>query len=144
MTSGLRASSANLSAQGIQVSGPRTAAELLAVPDMTVARIGSVWPVLNNIRPEIAEQIEIDARYAAYLERQESDIAAFRRDESLALSASLDYRGIAGLSRELQEKLGRARPASLGAAARIPGITPAALVLLLRHVRRGDPARKSA
>ena len=144
LTSGLRASSANLSAQGIQVSGPRTAAELLAVPDMTVARIGSVWPVLNNIRPEIAEQIEIDARYAAYLERQESDIAAFRRDESLALSASLDYRGIAGLSRELQEKLGRARPASLGAAARIPGITPAALVLLLRHVRRGDPARKSA
>ena len=141
---GLRASAASLSAQGIQVSGPRTAAELLAMPDMTVARVSAVWPEVNHIRPEIAEQIEIDARYAAYLERQDSDIAAFRRDENLALPAGLDYRGIAGLSGELQEKLGRARPASLGAAARIPGITPAALVLLLRHVRRGDPARKSA
>ena len=144
LTTDLRASAARLTAQGIQVGGPRTAAEILAMPDMTMGRISAVWPELNHIHAEIAEQIEIDARYAAYLERQESDIAAFRRDENLALPATLDYRGIAGLSRELQEKLGRARPASLGAAARIPGITPAALVLLLRHVRRGDPARKSA
>ncbi len=86
--------------------------------------------------PEIAEQVEIDARYAGYLERQERDIAAFRRDEALLLPADLDYATIGSLSREIRDKLAVARPATLGAAARISGVTPAALVALLQHVRR--------
>ena len=94
---------------------------------------------------EVAEQIENDCRYAPYLERQAAEIQAFQRDESLALPEGLDYGAIPGLSAEVREKLELARPESLGAASRIPGITPAALVLLLRHVRRRDEdVRKSA
>jgi tRNA uridine 5-carboxymethylaminomethyl modification enzyme len=118
---------------------PRTAAQLLAYPDVTVDRLAAIWPELAGISPAVAEQLEIDARYAGYVERQEADIRAFRKDEALQLSADLDYDAIGSLSTEIRTKLREARPASLGAAARIPGVTPAALVALLRHVRRRDP-----
>jgi tRNA uridine 5-carboxymethylaminomethyl modification enzyme len=92
------------------------------------------------IPPSIAEQLEIDARYAGYLDRQARDIAAFRRDEALALPDVLDYAAIGGLSSEIRGKLGAARPATLGAAARISGVTPAALVALLQYVKRRPEA----
>jgi tRNA uridine 5-carboxymethylaminomethyl modification enzyme len=114
----------------------RSAAELLAYPGIDVARLAAIWPELAALAPEIAEQVEIDARYAGYLERQERDIAAFRRDEALLLPADLDYAGVGSLSREICEKLAAARPATLGAAARLSGVTPAALVALLKHVKR--------
>ena len=114
----------------------RSAAELLAFPGIDIARLAEVWPELEALTPDIAEQLEIDARYAGYLERQERDIAAFRRDEALLLPPDLDYRAVGSLSREIREKLASARPATLGAAARISGVTPAALVALLKHVRR--------
>ena len=88
------------------------------------------------LAPEIAEQLEIDARYAGYLERQERDIASFRRDEALLLPPDLDYGAVGSLSREIRDKLVLARPSTLGAAARISGVTPAALVALLKHVKR--------
>ena len=116
----------------------RTAAELLAYPCIDLARLAVIWPELGAVAPEIAEQVEIDARYAGYLERQQRDIAAFRRDEALLLSADLDYAGVGGLSREICDKLTLARPTTLGAAARISGVTPAALVALLKHVKRRD------
>ncbi len=87
------------------------------------------------ISPAIAEQLEIDALYAGYMGRQEADILAFRRDESLSLPETLDYTAINGLSTEAAQKLGRIRPATLGQAARIDGVTPAALTLVLAHVR---------
>jgi len=114
----------------------RSAAELLAHPGIDLARLAQLWPELGVLAPDIAEQLEIDARYAAYLERQERDIAAFRRDESLLLPPDLDYAAVGCLSREIRDKLGLARPATLGAAARISGVTPAALVALLQHVKR--------
>src|SRR6516165_5744147 len=114
----------------------RSAAELLAHPGIDLARLAQLWPELGALAPDIAEQLEIDARYAAYLERQERDIAAFRRDESLLLPPDLDYAAVGCLSREIRDKLGLARPATLGAAARISGVTPAALVALLQHVKR--------
>ena len=80
---------------------------------------------------------EIEGLYAAYLERQSADIEAFRRDENLILPPDLDFDGIGGLSNEAREKLNLGRPATLGAAGRISGVTPAALTILLRHVRRG-------
>jgi tRNA uridine 5-carboxymethylaminomethyl modification enzyme len=95
-----------------------------------------VWPELGSVAPEIAEQVEIDARHAGYLERQERDIASFRRDEALLLPEDLDYTAVGSLSREICGKLATARPATLGAAARISGVTPAALVALLKHVKR--------
>jgi tRNA uridine 5-carboxymethylaminomethyl modification enzyme len=113
---------------------------LLAHPDIDVARLAAIWPQLGTLSPPVAEQLEIDARYAGYLDRQERDIAAFRRDEALLLPEALDYAAIGGLSAEIRGKLAASRPATLGAAARISGVTPAALVALLRHVKRRPEA----
>jgi tRNA uridine 5-carboxymethylaminomethyl modification enzyme len=99
-------------------------------------RLSTVWPELANIAPEIAEQIEIDGKYAGYMERQDMDIHAFRKDESLVLPVDLDVDAIGSLSAEIRQKLRQIRPETLGAAGRIPGMTPAALVALLRHVKR--------
>jgi tRNA uridine 5-carboxymethylaminomethyl modification enzyme len=118
----------------------RNAAELLAFPGIDLPRLAGIWPELGSLAPEIGEQVEIDARYAGYLERQERDIAAFRRDEALLLPDGLDYAAVGSLSREICEKLAAARPATLGAAARMSGVTPAALVALLKHVKRRSSA----
>ncbi|HUC60635.1 MAG TPA: tRNA uridine-5-carboxymethylaminomethyl(34) synthesis enzyme MnmG [Alphaproteobacteria bacterium] len=115
----------------------RCVADLLRYPGIDLGTLSALWPELGSFGSEIAEQIEIDARYAGYLERQEADIRAFRRDEGLGLPAGLDYGAVGGLSAELRQKLAAVRPATLGQAARISGITPAALTALLRHVRRG-------
>jgi tRNA uridine 5-carboxymethylaminomethyl modification enzyme len=114
----------------------RSAAELLAYPGIDLVGLAELWPELGSLTPDIAEQLEIDARYAGYLERQERDIASFRRDEALLLPADLDYAAVGSLSREIRDKLTAARPATLGAAARISGVTPAGLVALLKHVKR--------
>ena len=114
----------------------RSAFDLLRYPDLCLTDLRAVWPELGALAPEVAAQLEVEARYAGYLERQEADVRAFRRDEALRLPLDLDYRAVAGLSNEARETLGRARPETLGAAARLPGMTPAALVVLLGHVRR--------
>ena len=121
----------------------RSVHELLAYPDIDVARLCAVWPELGALPGFAIEQLEVDARYAGYLDRQRDDIDAFRRDESLGLPDDLDYSSIAGLSTEIRQKLSTHRPMTLGQAARIDGITPAALTLLLGHVKR-QPARRSA
>ena len=95
------------------------------------------------LTPEIAEQLEIDARYAGYLDRQSADIQTLRKDEALEIPADLDFALIGGLSNEVRDKLKRIRPETLAAAARIPGITPAALTALLGFVKRGEN-RKTA
>jgi tRNA uridine 5-carboxymethylaminomethyl modification enzyme len=117
----------------------RSVADLLRLPGIDLPRLAVIWPALNAIAPAIAEQIEIDARYAGYLQRQEADIGALRRDDALSLPADLDYTAIGSLSTEIREVLAHARPTTLGAAGRIPGVTPAALTALLRYVRR-EPA----
>ena len=114
----------------------RTAFELLSYPDIDMARLAAIWPALRALPPKIAEQIEIDAKYEVYLSRQESDIAAYRRDESLALPDDLDFGRLRGLSNEVRHKLETFRPRTVGQAGRIDGITPAALTLLAAHVRR--------
>jgi tRNA uridine 5-carboxymethylaminomethyl modification enzyme len=118
----------------------RSAADLLRHPDISWTQITAVWPELGAISPVIAEQLEIDGRYAGYLDRQEAEIHAFRRDEELMLPPDLDYGAVGSLSTEIRQKLSTARPANLGAASRISGVTPAALVALLRHVKRGEVA----
>jgi tRNA uridine 5-carboxymethylaminomethyl modification enzyme len=143
----LRASPSVLYGLGFAVNRDgvaRSALQLLAYPDVSLERLGRVWPELRGLPPDIAEQIEIEARYAGYLDRQEADIHAFRRDETLELPRELDYATVGGLSNELREKLSQTNPATLGAAARIPGITPAALTALLRYVRRSEGRHRSA
>ncbi len=143
----LTATPTELAARGFKVNQDgvrRSVHELLARPDVTVARLGAVWPELNSIRPDVAEQLEIDARYRGYLDRQAADIRAFRRDESLVLPADLDFGAVSGLSTEVRERLKAARPATLGAAGRLPGVTPAALTVLLRCVRKRDDTDRAA
>jgi tRNA uridine 5-carboxymethylaminomethyl modification enzyme len=94
-----------------------------------------IWPELGCFTPDVIEQLEIDAQYAGYLGRQDADIVAFRRDEGRALPAELDYGAVIGLSNEVRQKLERIRPATLGQAARIEGVTAAALTLVLAHVK---------
>jgi len=101
-----------------------------------MARLSVLWPELAAMDKDSVRQLEIEALYAVYLRRQEADIETFRRDAALALPADLDFSAISGLSSEIQGKLAAARPASIAAAARISGITPAALTLLLGHARR--------
>ncbi len=114
----------------------RSAFDLLPLTDISWERLAIVWPEMNAIRADVREQLEIDAGYAGYLDRQEADIVAFRKDEGLTLPADLDYGQIGSLSNEVRQKLENVRPATLGAASRIPGVTPAAVVALLRHVKR--------
>jgi tRNA uridine 5-carboxymethylaminomethyl modification enzyme len=140
----LKLSPSQLRSRGIAVNADgvaRSAADLLAYPELDLARLAAVWPELAAIPKDIAEQIEIDGRYAGYLERQEAEIRAFRREEALRLPLDLDYGAIGSLSTEIRAKLSAARPDTLGAAARVSGVTPAALVALLRHVQRGDAWR---
>ncbi len=119
----------------------RTASEMLGYPGVNLETLSRVWPELAAIPAEIAEQLEIESRYAGYLERQEADIRAFRREELLQLPADLDFAAVGSLSTEIRDKLTRVRPATLGQAGRISGVTPAALTALLRHVHSGGARR---
>ena len=142
----LTASPAALARHGLPVARDgqtRTAAALMGAPDVDMALLARVWPALGALDEALARRVAIERRYAAYLERQSADIAMFRSEERLGLPADLDYRAVGGLSREAVEKLDRARPATIGAASRIPGVTPAALTALLRFVKRG-PSRAPA
>ncbi|WP_454918685.1 tRNA uridine-5-carboxymethylaminomethyl(34) synthesis enzyme MnmG [Xanthobacter sediminis] len=122
----------NLNKDGLR----RSAFDLLAYPDVDMARLAQIWPELGGLDPKVAEQIEVDARYAVYLERQAADIAILRRDEGLRLPEALVYDALSGLSNELKQKLNRTRPQTVGQAGRIEGMTPAALALLATHARR--------
>jgi tRNA uridine 5-carboxymethylaminomethyl modification enzyme len=122
----------------------RTAFELLSYPHVGFADLARAWPQLAMLAPEIAEQLEIDAKYAVYLDRQAADVAAYRRDESLELPDALDYSEVSGLSYEVRQKLQSVRPRTIGQASRIDGITPVALTLLAARVRRGRGRRAAA
>jgi len=112
----------------------RDLVQMLAFADFDA--LARFWPEVTAWAPEVREQLEIDALYAGYLDRQAADVAAFRRDEDLRLPADLDYARVGGLSNEVREKLAAVRPTTLGQAARIEGVTPGALTALLAHVRR--------
>ena len=113
--------------------------QLLAYPDIDTEALAAVWPQIRAWAPAVREQVEIDAAYAGYLDRQQTDADAFRREESLTLSGDLDYTAVGGLSNEVREKLSTVRPLTLGQAARIEGVTPGSIAALLAHVRRTKP-----
>jgi tRNA uridine 5-carboxymethylaminomethyl modification enzyme len=128
---------------GLQVNQDgqrRDLIQLLAYPSIDFAAMARVWPQLHALSPTAREQLEIDALYSGYLERQEADIVAFRKDEDLRLPTDLDYGAVGGLSNEMREKLSAARPATLGQAGRIEGVTPGALTALLAHVKKARKA----
>ncbi len=117
----------------------RSAFDLLALPDVSIGSLAAIWPELTGIAQKIAAQIEIDAKYAVYLDRQTKDIEAFRRDEALAIPDHVDYAGLPGLSNEIRARLEKIRPSTMGQALQIEGMTPAAMTLLASKLRRAGP-----
>lgn len=122
----------------------RSAFELLRFENIGWKDLCGIWPELSKIPGQIAEQMSIDALYAGYLDRQDSDIQALRKDEALKLPKDLDYNSIGALSGEVRQKLSHTRPETIGAASRIPGVTPAAVVALLRYIKKGAPRSQKA
>ncbi|MAB10886.1 MAG: tRNA uridine-5-carboxymethylaminomethyl(34) synthesis enzyme MnmG [Hyphomonas sp.] len=114
----------------------RTAWEYLGYKDISLETLSKVWPELSDIDPAIAAQLEIEALYSGYIERQAGDVEALRRDEALQIPDEINYAAIGGLSNEVRQKLESIRPATLGQASRIEGVTPGALTALLGHVKR--------
>ena len=119
----------------------RSAYELLAFPDICFEDLRPLSASLADVTPATAAQIETDAKYAVYLDRQSADIAAFRRDEALTIPRDLDFAALPGLSNELRVRLTAIRPGTLGQAQRIEGMTPTALTLIAAHLRRPVRAR---
>jgi tRNA uridine 5-carboxymethylaminomethyl modification enzyme len=135
-----------IEAAGIKVSQDgtkRTGFQLLAFPDVTFEQIVLINPALETVEPEIRRQVERDALYANYIARQQRDIDLLQKDEAHVIPANFDYEAIDGLSNELTSKLSLTRPTNLAQAARIDGMTPSALTLLLSHLKRGSQ-KKSA
>ena len=114
----------------------RSAFDLLSFENISFSDINNIWPETKFIKDDIREQIEIETQYAGYLERQREDIIDFKREEELTLPKNLDYKTIGSLSNEIVEKLTLVRPPTLGAASRISGVTPAAIIALLRYVKK--------
>lgn len=115
---------------------PRSLEQLLSHPEIGFEALAVVWPELKAWPDFAREQIEIDAAYRGYMDRQDADVALFQRDENLALPSDLDYSALSALSNEVREKLAAVNPTTVGQAARIEGVTPGAIVALLIHVRR--------
>ncbi len=114
----------------------RSADEILSQKDANMTKIRRIWPEIKNFGSEIDEQIEINSHYRGYLKKQNADILAFKRDENLIIPDNIDYDQFSGLSNEVKSKFKEIRPKTMGQALRIDGITPAAVYILLSHVKR--------
>jgi tRNA uridine 5-carboxymethylaminomethyl modification enzyme len=139
LTLNLKATPNELEKHGVNVNKDgkrRTVQEILNYQNITWDVLADIWPEMADIPMDIAQQIQIDATYAGYIDRQMADIAAYRKDENLIIPDTIDYKSIGSLSTEVIQKLEMARPQTLGAASRIPGVTPAAVIALLRHVQK--------
>lgn len=122
----------------------RSAYDLLSYPDMSLQRLVAVWSEFRGIDTKIAEALEIEAAYSVYMERQEADIAQVRRDEALSVPDDFDFGSMPGLSNELRIKLAASRPVNIAQAAKIDGMTPAALSLLIAMIRKSARNRQTA
>ena len=114
----------------------RNIPELLSYKNIDFFLLEKIWPFLKFINPEIKEQIEIEAHYMGYLDRQKNDIDYFKKDENLFFPNNFDFNKVGSLSNEILEKLNKIQPPTIGAASRISGVTPPAIIALLRHVKR--------
>src|SRR4029453_7361780 len=112
-----------------------------AYPGVTLTRLGAIWPDLVRLPGWAATQLEVDARYASYVDQQDADVSVLRKEEAVRLPLDIDYDGIAGLSSEVKQRLARARPSTLAQAGRLEGITPAALLLVVANVQKAATRR---
>ena len=114
----------------------RSAEEILTQKSVDMKKIRNIWPEIADYGNEIDEQIEINSHYRGYLKKQKADILAFKRDENLIIPDKINYDGLSGLSNEVKAKFKEIKPKTMGQALRIDGITPAAVYILLSHVKR--------
>ena len=114
----------------------RSAEEILTQKDVDMKKIRDIWPEIADYGNEIDEQIQINSHYRGYLKKQRADILAFKRDENLTIPDNINYDQFSGLSNEVKAKFKKIRPKTMGQALRIDGITPAAVYILLSHVKR--------
>lgn len=122
----------------------RSAYDLLSFNDIDFTRLSQIWPEMNSIDANVIEPLEIEAGYAVYLARQEQDASVVRKDEKRIIPDSFDFSKLPGLSIELQQKLEKIRPANIGQASRIEGMTPAALTLLLAYISKSSASQKAS
>ena len=142
----LRASPSHLSKFGISVNQdgtPRSLYSLLGRREVGYSELGEVWPEIKDAPTDIIEHIKTNSLYESYIERQDADIRAYRKDEKLELPKNLNFEHIGGLSTEAKQALVKTSPRTLGHASRVPGVTPAAIVILMRHVKTGRPKVKA-
>jgi tRNA uridine 5-carboxymethylaminomethyl modification enzyme len=114
----------------------RNVFQVMSYNDVSRETVNAIWPELQNIQPDVYEQVEIEARYSGYIKRQQADIEVFKKDENLKIREDIDYTKIGGLSREMVSKLSQIRPMTIGEASRIPGVTPAAIMALLGYINK--------
>ncbi len=114
----------------------RSCFNTMSYPSVSRETISAIWPELTVIPDEIYEQVEIEAKYAGYIKRQQADIEVFKKDENLHIKDNIDYAKIGGLSREMVAKLSKVKPSTIGEASRIPGVTPAAITAILGHLKK--------
>jgi tRNA uridine 5-carboxymethylaminomethyl modification enzyme len=121
----------------------RSAYELLNYADIGFEKLEQIWPELQSISADVIEQLETEVLYSGYLERQELDILAFKKEEEMPIPESIDYDVLPSLSTEIKTKLKRIQPATIGAASRIQGVTPASIIALMAHIKRYDLKRSA-
>lgn len=114
----------------------RNVSDLLAIPGISLDQLRVIWPEISDVQPRIADQLGIDAKYVAYVARQEQDVVQLKRDEAVLIPADFDYGQVVGLSREVRQKLEKHRPHALAQAARVEGVTPAALTLVAIAIKK--------
>ncbi|ATN36552.1 tRNA uridine-5-carboxymethylaminomethyl(34) synthesis enzyme MnmG [Rhizobium sp. ACO-34A] len=133
--------------QGVTVNQDgrrRSARELLSYPDIGWADICRIWPELSEVSPKMSEAVSIDALYSAYIDRQAHDIAGMRSEEERLIPRDFDFHALSGLSNELKQKLTAAQPWSIAQAARIDGMTPAAIALLVGYIKKNERLREAS
>ena len=122
----------NIAKDGVK----RTANQILGQKSVNMKQIRKIWPEIRYFSREIDEQLEINSHYKGYLKKQKADILAFKRDENLEIPENLNYDSFSGLSNEVKSKFKQIKPKTMGQALRIDGITPAAVYILLSHIKR--------
>ena len=135
----LRITPSKISKFGVNIAKDgilRSAAQVLSQKDVNMHKIRDIWPEISTVSKEIDDQLEINAHYRGYLKKQKADILAFKRDENLKIPQNVNYDQLSGLSNEVKSKFKQIRPKTMGQALRIDGITPAAVYILLSHVKR--------
>nr|QJR98207.1 tRNA uridine 5-carboxymethylaminomethyl modification enzyme MnmG [uncultured Alphaproteobacteria bacterium] len=125
-----------MEAYGIKKDSRRSAFNLMSYDDVSRETICKIWPQLSSFEPEVYEAVEIEARYSGYIKRQMADIEVFQKDEKLKIRDDINYAKIGGLSNEMVAKLSKLRPATIGEASRISGVTPAAIMAILGYIKK--------